>query len=194
MTEIQRFDDRGEWFREWDSWSGVSYGPPRWYWLGMTLSALWIAVYLLIYPSIPLLQGHWQGLGVPGGCQPWTAICEMQQGEAKLDAMRGRYLDKIQKASVEEVLASAELSEFSQRASKARFGDHCAACHGSHGQGIVGLTDIVPALNDAVWLHGGDVKAIQKSVQNPKFHPAGLIRRNDESSTKMLAVYVYKMS
>ena len=194
MTEQQRYDDRGEWFREWsDSWSGVFYGPPNWYWLGMALSALWLVIYFLVYPSIPLVSSHWQGLGVPGGCQPWTAICEMQQGEAVVNEVRGRYFDKIRKASVEEVLADSELTEFVQGAGKVRFGDHCAACHGSNGIGTAGFADIAPVLNDEVWLHGGRIKSIKQSIQNPKLHPAGLIQHNDESNTKILAVYVYKM-
>jgi cytochrome c oxidase cbb3-type subunit 3 len=193
MTEQQRYDDRGEWFREWDPWNSTINVPPNWYWLGMALSALWVVIYLLIYPSIPLVNGHWQGLGVPGGCQPWTAICEMQQGESVVNEVRGRYLDKIQKASVEEVLADSGLSEFVQSAGKVRFDDHCAACHGTHGIGTAGFADIAPVLNDEVWLHGGQMKAIKQSIENPKFHPAGLIQRNDELHTKILAVYVYKL-
>lgn len=193
MAEQQRYDNRGEWFREWDPWVSTIYVPPRWYWLGMVLSALWMAAYLLVYPSIPLVNGHWQGLGVPGGCRPWTAICEMQQGEAVVNGMRGRYLDKIQQISVEEILADKELSEFVFRAGKVRFGEYCAACHGNNGRGTVGFADIAPVLNDDVWLHGGWVNSIKQSIQNPRFHPAGLIRRNDESHTKILAVYVYKM-
>lgn len=76
-----------------DEWYGFDrayiQNPPKIYWFGMWLSAIWLVVYLLIYPSIPLpwAQTHWQGLGVPNGCQPWTAICEMQQDERALAAM-----------------------------------------------------------------------------------------------------------
>ncbi len=191
MTDEHRIDNRGEWFREWDPWSRTFHNPPRWYWLGMAISALWIVIYLLIYPSIPLMGGHWQGLGVPGGCQPWTAICEMQQGEEVVDAVRGQYLDRIRTASVQEIAADADLSDFIRNAGRVRFGDHCAGCHGKHGAGIVDVP-IAPVLNDEVWLHGGDVQAIWQNIQNPVIHPFGLVKRNDELSAKILAVYVYR--
>lgn len=90
-----RIDTRGEWFREWDMHASYVNRIPRWYWLGMVLSALWLVVYLVIYPSIPLLTGHWQGLGVPGGCRPWTAICKLNNAQAKLDEVRAPYLEKV---------------------------------------------------------------------------------------------------
>jgi hypothetical protein len=51
-------DERGEWYSEY-SGAGYIYKPPGWYRLGMIASALWLVIYLLVYPSIPLLYLHW---------------------------------------------------------------------------------------------------------------------------------------
>jgi len=179
-----------------DEWYGFDRpyinSPPKIYWLGMVLSALWVLGYLLIYPSIPFAfsQTHWKGIGMPGGCQPWTAICEMQQAEYKLNAVRGGHLDKILAIPVADLAENREMVEFVSRAGRVVFADNCAGCHGRLGIGIAKLAGLAPALNDAVWLHGGDVQSIQLSIRNPALHPAGLIQRYDETATKLLAVYV----
>lgn len=190
-----REDLRGEWYREYDPYSVFAPRPPRLYWLGMAVSAVWVVAYLLIYPSIPLVfaQTHWKGIGMPGGCQPWTAICEMQQAEYKLNAVRGRYLDKLRVIPVADLAEDQEMVEFVSRAGRVVFADSCAGCHGQLGTGIAKFPSLAPALNDTVWLHGGDVQSIQTSIRNPSVHPAGLIRRNDETATKILAVFVSQL-
>jgi hypothetical protein len=39
---------------------------------------------------IPMVtaHGYWQGIGVPGGCQPWTAIYEMEKAQGELNKVR----------------------------------------------------------------------------------------------------------
>lgn len=183
-----RVDTRGEWFREWDVYSFSVNRIPRWYWLGMALSAGWIVVYLLVYPSLPGISSHWQGLGVPGGCQPWTAICEMQQAQTELDEARGRYLERIRNRSVDEVLTDRELSEFAIRAGRVSYSDNCAGCHGRAGIG----TKAGPPLNEG--LHGATVLAIQNSIRNPAVHPFGLASRMDETTARLLAIHIYSFS
>jgi hypothetical protein len=90
----KKMDLRSEWYAEFDVYAASINRPPRIYWLGMILSVIWLICYLIIYPSIPMVTsyGYWQGLGVPGGCQPWTAICELQKSKEELDsssALRG---------------------------------------------------------------------------------------------------------
>jgi cytochrome c oxidase cbb3-type subunit 3 len=192
-TELNdRVDNRGEWFREWDASASFIYRPPNWYWVGMVFSAIWIVGYLLIYPSVPLLTTHWKGLGVPGGCQPWSAICEMRETERGLDAVRGGYLNKIRVSPVEELANDLALGAFIKRAAKVPFAENCAACHGTHGAGIAALPNFAPALNDEIWLYGGSVQAIERSIKRAEVHPFGMAIRTDEVRAKMLAVYVYK--
>lgn len=57
VTGSQLVDDRGVWYSEY-SGAGYFYKPPGWYRLGMIASALWLVIYLLVYPSIPFLYLH----------------------------------------------------------------------------------------------------------------------------------------
>lgn len=189
-----RIDTRGEWFREWDIYAGHFNSIPTWYWLGMALSALWLVVYLIIYPSIPLLTSHWQGLGVPGGCRPWTAICEMQVAQAKLDSVRGPYLEKLGTTSVEAIAADSELGAFVSNAGRVPYVEQCAGCHGRAGDGLSQSDHLGSALNDTIWLHGGEIRDIKASIQDAAIHPFGLTARIDELHAKLLAVFVYQES
>ncbi|MEQ1915814.1 MAG: hypothetical protein ABL856_03725 [Gallionella sp.] len=187
-----RVDIRGEWFREWDVYASHVNRIPRWYWVGMTLSALWLVVYLIIYPSIPFLTGHWQGLGVPSGCRPWTAICEMRVAQVKLDSVRGPYLEKLSSAVLETIATDRELSEFVSHAARVPYAEQCAGCHGRDGVGYSQIKSRAPSLSDAVWLHGGEIRDIKASIQDAAIHPFGLTTRIDELHAKLLAVFVYQ--
>jgi hypothetical protein len=58
VSGSELIDERGEWYSEY-SGAGYIYQLPRWYRLGMVASALWLVIYLLVYPSIPFLYLHW---------------------------------------------------------------------------------------------------------------------------------------
>ena len=189
-------DIRAEWYREWHlyylAYAGRIPRPPLIYWIGMSLSAIWLVSYLVIYPSIPFPseQTHWKGMGVSGGCQPWTAICEMQQGEVVLQEARGKYFAKVQKKSAAELAEDLEMTEFISHAGHVRFEDQCAGCHGHNGAGISINPMVAPVLNHAAWLHGSSVAEIQASIRSDKVHPFGLNRRMDEPTARLMAVYV----
>lgn len=70
------------------------------------------------------------------------------------------------------------------------FADNCAACHGEQGQGMQELG--APALNDAIWLYGGNKEKVVETITNARrgVMPAW-IDRLDGSAIKMLAVYVH---
>jgi cytochrome c oxidase cbb3-type subunit 3 len=46
------------------------------------------------------------------------------------------------------------------KAGEGIFKQNCAACHGDKGQGMVG-----PNLTDDYWLHGGNIKAVFKTIK-----------------------------
>ena len=68
----------------------------------------------------------------------------------------------------------------------------CSACHGVSGEG--GRDFGAPALNDAIWLYGGSEEEIVAQIANPRqgVMPA-FGGRLDESTLKMLAVYVHSL-
>jgi cytochrome c oxidase cbb3-type subunit 3 len=70
--------------------------------------------------------------------------------------------------------------------------DNCAACHGEQGEGMADLG--APALDDQIWLYGGDKEAIVAQISKPKHGvmPAWESRL-DDTTIKMLATYVHSL-
>jgi cytochrome c oxidase cbb3-type subunit 3 len=146
----------------WDDDLGdLTNQPPKWWMLGLTASAIWVVVYWLYYPSIPVSNatGFFKGIG------GWTAISEMEADKGVVDEVRGKYENKLKDMTPAAILADSELTEYVTRSGKVLFGDNCAACHGQNG---VGTTDkqglFAPILNDDDWLYGGKVDDIYTSI------------------------------
>jgi cytochrome c oxidase cbb3-type subunit 3 len=72
------------------------------------------------------------------------------------------------------------------------FAENCASCHGETGAGNRELG--APALNDAIWLYGGDKAGIVQQVAAPRH---GVMPtwsgRLDDVSIKLLSVYVHSL-
>ena len=70
------------------------------------------------------------------------------------------------------------------------FVETCAACHGESGVGMP--EQGAPALNDAIWLYGGELHDIAAQIGRPRLGVMPFWQgRLDDSSIKMLAVYVH---
>jgi cytochrome c oxidase cbb3-type subunit 3 len=142
--------------------------PPKWWMLGLTASAIWVCAYWIMYPSIPLSTGgtFFKGVGLPG-TGLWTAIKEMEEDAAVVDAVRSKYENKLKDMTPAAILADSELSEYVSRSGKVLFGDNCAACHGTNGVGVADAKEglMAPVLNDDDWLYGGKIDEIHTSIQ-----------------------------
>ncbi len=149
--------------------------PPKWWMLGLLASALWVVIYWVIYPSVPIaLAGmHWTGVGVVGMDGKWTAIKELAVDQATLDKVRAPYEEKIKNMTPAAILADRELSEYVIRSGRVLFADNCAGCHGQNGVGSMqssakfaarerGL--MAPILLDDDWLYGGTVDTIFETI------------------------------
>ena len=72
------------------------------------------------------------------------------------------------------------------------FAANCAACHGADAKGDRQFG--APNLTDAIWLYGGDVASIRKSINDARF---GVMPRwgekLDPATVKMLAAYVHSL-
>lgn len=135
--------------------------PPKWWMLGLAASALWVVVYFIYYPSIPIAISDTYTKGVGG----WTAINEMEAAKGDVDAIRSKYEAKIKDLTPAQILADNELSEYVKRSGKVLFGDYCAACHGQNGIGTKDkLGYMAPILNDDDWLYGGKVENIHETI------------------------------
>lgn len=72
------------------------------------------------------------------------------------------------------------------------FADNCVACHGEEAKGSKDIG--APNLSDAIWLYGGDVENVTKSIfyaRNGKMPVWN--GRLSESTIKQLAVYVHSL-
>ncbi len=136
--------------------------PPKWWMLGLTASAIWVVVYWVFYPSIPVSNANTYFKGVGG----WTAINEMEADKSVVDEVRGKYEAKLKDMTPAAILADSELTEYVTRSGKVLFGDNCAACHGQNGVGTHDKQGLfAPILNDDDWLYGGKIDDIYTTIQ-----------------------------
>ncbi len=145
-----------------DDLADLTNQPPKWWMLGLTASALWVVVYFLYYPSIPVvtLGEHFKGLG------GWTAIKEMEADRDEVDAVRGKFEARLKGMTPAAILADSEMTEYVTRSGKVLFGDNCAACHGTNGVGTRDKEGLfAPILNDDDWLYGGKIEDIHASIE-----------------------------
>jgi cytochrome c oxidase cbb3-type subunit III len=148
--------------------------PPKWWFVGLTASAMWVVAYWVMYPAIPfaIAGTHFVGVGLPGTGQ-WTAIKELAEDTKELDEVRGKYEQKLKDMTPAAILADKDLSEYVTRSGRVLFADNCAACHGQNGVGTNqggakftlrehGL--MAPMLNDDDWLYGGQIATINETI------------------------------
>jgi cytochrome c oxidase cbb3-type subunit 3 len=121
---------------------------PRW-WLGLFwITAIFLVVYLIIYP----------GMGGFEGTQGWS---QQSQYDAEVAAAEKRYGDIFAE------FADIPLEELANNPEAVKLGgnlfqNHCAQCHGSDGRGAKGF----PNLTDASWLYGSSAAAIESTILN----------------------------
>ena len=128
--------------------------PPRWWMIAFWASVIWWVAYGILYPMWPTLSGYTKGI------MGWTQIQEYQEGVDKIEAIRAEFENQIATMSAKEVLADEGLTAYTVASAKVLFGDNCAACHGSGGQGNPGF----PVIADDDWLYGGSIEAIEQSI------------------------------
>ncbi|HED34891.1 MAG TPA: cytochrome-c oxidase, cbb3-type subunit III [Gammaproteobacteria bacterium] len=128
--------------------------PPTWWTIGFHASWIFVIVYTLLYPSWPLINGHFKGL------LGWTSLQEYRTDMKSIEDVRAPFEDRIKNLSATDILADEQLSKYVSASGKVLFGDNCAACHGAGGQGNVGF----PVLVDDDWLYGGTITDIETTI------------------------------
>jgi cytochrome c oxidase cbb3-type subunit 3 len=166
--------------------------PPRWWMLGLTASALFVVVYWLYYPSVPVPSSNTFFKGLGG----WTAIKEMEADKGEVDAVRGKYENKLKNMTPVAILADNDLTEYVKRSGKVLFGDNCAPCHGTNGVGTKDKEGLMaPILNDDDWLYGGKIDDIHTSISGGR---QGMMTGHKDTLTAQqiedVAKYVKAMS
>jgi cytochrome c oxidase cbb3-type subunit 3 len=139
---------------EWDGIKELNTPLPRW-WLGIFYACIvWAIGYWIVMPAWPTINGYTHGL--------WnhSQRDEVMANVAALKQARAVKEHELTGATLQQIQSNPELLQFAMAEGKAAFGDNCAPCHGSGGQGAHGY----PNLNDDVWLWGGKLSDIQHTI------------------------------
>src|SRR5690606_35995331 len=115
---------------EWDGIKELDTPMPRW-WLGLFyLCILWAIGYWIVMPAWPTIDGYTRG--VLGYSQRDSVTADVAALKTARLAQEQALADK----SVAEIRADPALLQFVMAEGRAVFGDNCATCHGSGGQGF----------------------------------------------------------
>ncbi len=141
---------------EWDGIRELNTPLPRWWLYLFYLTIAFAVVYWIFYPSWPLITGY--APGVLGS----TNRARVAEDVAAGQAARMKLASGLVNASLAQIDANPKLLEIALAQGKAAFGDNCAPCHGSGGQGQPGY----PNLAAGRWLWGGTLQQIYTTIEN----------------------------
>lgn len=140
---------------EWDGIKELDNPLPRWWLWVFYGSVAWAIVYWVLMPAWPGLTGYTKGL------RGHSDRAGVAQELTKLDAVRGAQGAKLKSVSLQQIEQDPELQAFALQVGQSVFGDNCATCHGAGGAGAKGY----PNLRDDVWLYGGTLDDIHRTIQ-----------------------------
>jgi len=125
---------------------------------------------------------------------PWNTRSQLLEDMQRSPAAERQrsYMDRVAETSYAQILDDPEMLAFAQSVGRGLFGDNCAACHGSGGQGVLGL---FPNLADDDWLWGGTPEQIHETLVNGRngYMPGYATVLNDQQLTDV-ATYVLSLS
>jgi cytochrome c oxidase cbb3-type subunit 3 len=152
---------------EWDGIRELNTPLPRWWLWLFYLTIAFSVVYWFAYPAWPLFTSY------TGGVLGYTNRTRVAEDLATAQAARMQQAAGLEKATVDEIARDPKLLELALAQGKAAFGDNCAPCHGSGGQGQKGY----PNLTAGRWLWGGSLDQIYTTIQHG-------IRASDDADTR----------
>ncbi len=127
---------------------------PRW-WLWIFYACIAFAVvYWVLMPAWP-----WFGGNTPGLLHR-SDRAQVMVDLAALKARRGAEGAQLANASLEQIEKDPAMQSYALAVGQSIFGDNCATCHGAGGTGGKGY----PNLRDDVWLWGGTLEDIQRTI------------------------------
>jgi cytochrome c oxidase cbb3-type subunit 3 len=139
---------------EWDGIKELNTPLPKW-WLYLFYACIvWAVGYCFLYPAIPLKSGFTTGL------LGWSSRGAVTLDVKDLVAERSEFVGKINASTLQQIDADPKLAEFARAYGRSAFGNNCAPCHGSGGQGSKGY----PNLAGDRWLWGGSLDQIAATI------------------------------
>lgn len=140
---------------------------PKWWLYVFYVCIAWSLVYYVLYPAWPLGSTYTKGL------LGYSQREDLAKSLADAKAAQSKYLDRIAKASVEDIQKDKDLLSFAMAGGRTMFNENCSACHGAGGQGAKGY----PTLADDVWLWGGTTGDLYQTIK-------GGVRQGDVAETR----------
>ena len=139
---------------EWDGIRELNTPLPRWWLYTFYACILFAVLYWLVYPAWPLIWGY------TGGALGYSSRGQVARDVGDIKSVRAAMEGGLENASPAEIIADKKLLSLALAHGKAAFGENCAPCHGSGGQGSKGYRNLT---NDD-WLWGGTLDAIQATI------------------------------
>ncbi len=139
---------------EWDGIKELNTPLPRWWLWTFYATCLWAFAYWIVMPAWPLVSSYTTGVI---GYSSRAQLAETMQAAR---AAQSQYLDRIEQASLEQIMQDHELLGFAQAGGESAFAVNCSQCHGLGAAGYIGY----PNLNDDDWIWGGTLEAISQTI------------------------------
>lgn len=158
------------------AWNGIkelNTPVPKTVWFFLILTALFSVGYWVLMPAWPTGSTFTKGLL---GADDRKAVAEkVEQGTS----IRAVWLNAVQAAPYETVLADPGLMVHVREDGKRLFGDNCGVCHGADGRGGAGF----PNLTDNDWLWGGTPDTIAEIIR------VGINSTHDETRVSQMMAF-----
>jgi len=139
---------------EWDGIKELNTPLPKWWLYILYACMIWALGYAILYPAIPLPGGHTSGL------LGWSSRGAVTADLQDLALQRAPFVNQLNNSTLQQINSDPKLAEFARAYGRSAFGNNCAPCHGSGGQGSVGY----PNLNADRWLWGGTLDQISATI------------------------------
>lgn len=141
---------------EWDGLKELNTPLPKWWVYVLYATIAWSAVWFVLYPSVPWVNGYFHGvLG-------YSTRSEVNADVRAVVAQRAETMDRIAALSFVDIRKDPRLVAGAETAGRIAFANNCQPCHGAGGGGQLGY----PALAAGAWIWGGSLDAIQQTINH----------------------------
>jgi len=141
---------------EWDGIEELDTPLPRWWLWTFYATIAWAIGYVVIYPAWPMIDRATEG--VIG----WTSRGQLAEEISVANKAREGVLQQISATETAMLPNDPQLMQQAVAGGAAAFKVNCVQCHGAGAAGSTGY----PNLNDDDWLWGGDLEAIELTLQH----------------------------
>jgi len=140
----------------WDGITELDRPLPRWWLWTFYATIAFSVVYMVLYPSIPLVDNATRGLF------GYSTRGEVHERLDEARAAKSGNLGRIAAMDLEAIRADDGLARFARAGGESAFKVNCVQCHGTGAAGSRGY----PNLNDDEWLWGGTLDDIRTSIMH----------------------------